>query len=194
MHGILYDHSQITEQHIVNRGSNIPVRCTICNHTWSPTITHHITHGTGCPRCKRSKGELNCQSVLDEMGISYDIEYSIPSLPKKYFDFRFMYNNKWYILEYDGIQHFKQIAFFHSDEDKFKYNQSKDVIKSFHAVNTGYYLIRIDYTQLRYIKSHIMDALLLLNDDIKIYYSNINMYYYIHENLSNFLYTGYLTL
>lgn len=192
IYGDLYDYSQVISEYIKEKESCIPVRCTKCNYTWYPTIHHHINQRRGCRRCNRSNGELACQCVLNDLRISCDIEYELSSLPRKRYDFKFTHQNKNYIVEYDGIQHFKLVSLFHEDEEGFKEHQSKDIIKSFHAVNSGYYLIRIDYTQINRIKEHITNAFSLLNDDVKMYYSSISMYKYIHENLPHIKHSGYL--
>jgi len=55
-------------------------------------------------------------------------------------DFHFRYNGSDWIIEYDGIQHFEEIPFFHKDNDKFRYNQTIDmshimlIIKSFESI------------------------------------------------------------
>lgn len=123
IHGNLYDYSQVTSEHIKSIFSNIPIICTKCNSKWEPTIDSHINHKRGCRLCKRSHGEIACQCVLNNFNISYDIEYTLPLLPRKRFDFKFTYQDKNYIIEYDGIQHFNQVALFHEDEKEFKENK-----------------------------------------------------------------------
>lgn len=49
-HGDDLDTSQITEEHIKGKDSNIPVRCNICEHSWSPRI-HDITRKKYCSGC-----------------------------------------------------------------------------------------------------------------------------------------------
>lgn len=51
IHSTKYDYSQITEQHINNLSSNVPIKCNICEYEWSPSINYHINGNNGCPVC-----------------------------------------------------------------------------------------------------------------------------------------------
>jgi formylmethanofuran dehydrogenase subunit E len=48
-YGDRYDYSQVTREDIVNQHSRPPVRCTICEYKWKPSIQSHLNHG--CPDC-----------------------------------------------------------------------------------------------------------------------------------------------
>jgi hypothetical protein len=50
IHGVKFDYSKITENHIVNQDSRIPIKCNICKYKWEPTISGHVC-GKGCPDC-----------------------------------------------------------------------------------------------------------------------------------------------
>lgn len=194
VHENKFDYSQITAENIKNIYSHVPVRCIIYNHNWHAPIGSHINGGTGCPRCNKSHGEIACQRVLNKLSIQYEPEYILPSLPRKRYDFKFTYQGKTQIIELDGIQHFEVNSLFHEDEEEFKRRQMVDITKSYHAINSGCYLIRIDYTQITYIEHHIITTFSLFDDDVKIYYSNINVYRYIHENLPYVRHSGCLIL
>lgn len=47
------------------------------------------------------------------------------------------------------------------------------------AITLGYKIIRIDYTQLKYVGEHLQHAL-SQNDH---YYTNYNMYSYLNDNM-----------
>ena len=51
IHGDRYDYSVITEGHIKNQKSHVPVICNTCNYQWNPSIGHHINTKRGCPNC-----------------------------------------------------------------------------------------------------------------------------------------------
>lgn len=51
IHGDKYDYSQIREENIKGKESNIPVKCNECTYEWNPTIHNHINGKTGCPDC-----------------------------------------------------------------------------------------------------------------------------------------------
>lgn len=50
IHGDKYDYSQITDAHIVNKRSKIPIKCNTCLHEWTPTVDSHMS-GQNCPSC-----------------------------------------------------------------------------------------------------------------------------------------------
>lgn len=52
IHKDKYDYSLVTEEDIVDGcKSRIPVKCNTCKKIWSPSISNHISHMTGCPNC-----------------------------------------------------------------------------------------------------------------------------------------------
>jgi formylmethanofuran dehydrogenase subunit E len=51
IHSDKYDYIQITEGHIKNAHSIIPIHCKICGYDWNSTIHKHINSKTGCLEC-----------------------------------------------------------------------------------------------------------------------------------------------
>ncbi len=51
IHGYKYDYSQITEKHIKNKYSYIPIKCNVCEYEWETMIHAHI-QGANCPDCE----------------------------------------------------------------------------------------------------------------------------------------------
>ncbi len=51
IHNELYDYSKVTEDHIKNARSKIPITCNQCGYHWSPEITSHINCKNKCPSC-----------------------------------------------------------------------------------------------------------------------------------------------
>lgn len=180
IHHDRYDYHKITPEHIKGEKSRIPLICKRCNHEWFTPLYGHICGKTGCPKCNMSKGELTCSDILTSMGITHYIQFSIRSLPNRYYDFMFKYNNILYLLEYDGIQHFKLVDFFCCDPEEFLEKQSIDVLKTQNALNEGYRVIRIDYTQINHVKEHIEKA---LSSSMMVYFSNEEKYSYISSKI-----------
>ena len=81
VHGEYYDYSRITEAHIGNCNSRIPVKCNKCFNCWTPTIDSHVK-GIGCPQYNTSKGEKACIIVLKDMNIEYRHKFNIFTLPR----------------------------------------------------------------------------------------------------------------
>jgi Zn finger protein HypA/HybF involved in hydrogenase expression/very-short-patch-repair endonuclease len=176
IHHDRYDYSRINEADIINSKSEISPICLKCGHAWSATIHDHIYCSSGCPRCRFSKGEKMCAEVLDQLGISYEIEYKIRSCPTRRYDFMFVYNGISYLLEFDGKQHFEYNLFFHTDHDNFLYRQRIDIAKTFNAIDEGYRVVRISHKDIDAVRHHILNS---VASDEHLYVSDPNLYQYI---------------
>jgi hypothetical protein len=115
--------------------------------------------GSGCPKCKASKGEIKIRKWLDDNGYSYkeqkrftDCRHKLP-LP---FDFYLPTYNT--CIEFDGEHHFKPYSFTNNRDDDYKYKNFlnillRDKIKNDYCLNKNITLIRIPYTKLSAIDS-----------------------------------------
>jgi len=123
------------------------------------------------------RGEKICYKVLRKIEGVTDIvyKYRIDSYDKKSYDFGFVYENKRYLLEWDGQSHF-------IDEDCYEIRknihdrQFRDIMYTNTALLKGYKIIRIDYTQIECIRYHIEKA---LKEKRRYYFSDDCMYEYI---------------
>ncbi|QDF14319.1 hypothetical protein [Staphylococcus phage PMBT8] len=93
--------------------------------------------GRGCPFCRQSNGERKISSILKENNIPFTTQKrfddcrNIKPLP---FDFAILSNGKYYLIEYNGRQHYYPIEFFGGEEafqkriknDKIKYDYCVD--------------------------------------------------------------------
>ncbi len=156
LHGTRYNY-HITN--MTNKHSVIEIYCTLCNNTWSCSINNHIYKKSGCPHCNMTIGENAVYNALIQMNIVPNLQKILPTLPNRRYDFYFIYQNKEYLVEYDGQQHFQYTPFFHNNQTTFKKRQNDDIMKTNHALKQGYNLIRIDYTQLNNISFHLNCAL-----------------------------------
>lgn len=82
-----------------------------CGFIWK-TTPHNILSGTGCPKCNksRSKGEQKIIKWLENNSILYEAEKIFSWSDQKRYDF-FLPEEK-LIIEYMGIQHYKDVPFF----------------------------------------------------------------------------------
>ena len=118
---------------------------------------HSLRHGlsTSCGCGKISKGEQKIKNLLDKYHIPYVQEKTFPSCryPKTNALLRFdFYINNQYLIEYDGIQHFKNNGYW--DTEKIK---QYDKYKNNWAIQNNILLIRIPYTH--YDEINIKDLL-----------------------------------
>lgn len=176
IHGNKYNYDLITHGHIQNKRSKVPVICNTCGHGWNPTIHDHINGGCGCPRLQMFKRRIYVCEIFDGFRNSFIREFRIPSLPTRRYDFMFEYDSKRYLLEFDGIQHFEYIEFFHLIYEAFIEKQTVDRIKTEKAIEADFKIIRIDHTNVKNVGFHIQTA---LNSDETIYVSNKLMYQYL---------------
>lgn len=180
IHSDKYNYDEITNKDIQGRKSKIPVICKICSNKWAPRICDHITGKTGCPKCIKSRGEIACAKILDSYNINYICEFVLNNLPRKRFDFKFEYGQRKYLLEFDGMQHFKFSPRFHANNDDFEMKRQIDILKTKEGIESDYCIIRIDYTQIHNIDRHIKIA---LNNPEILYFSDRIMYKYIIDAL-----------
>jgi len=127
---------------------------------------------------RQSKGETLCKNYLSSNNITYEYQFRFSNYKVRFYDFKFTHENHKYILEYDGIQHFNKSKLYHKTFYTFLKQQKRDRKKMIKAIQNGYHIIRIDYTQESNIKEHIDKALTLKQ---KIYYSTEIMYEYLSE-------------
>ena len=87
-----------------------------------------IGYTISCGCSQESAGELHIKAMLDKIGVKFESQYKIPELSSfMKFDFAvFDKNDKLsFLIEYDGIQHFKPVDRF-GGEEKLKIQQERD--------------------------------------------------------------------
>jgi hypothetical protein len=101
----------------------------------------------GCPRCNESRGEVLVRKILDKLKISYEREKKFENCKNMtYLPFDFYLPEYNYCIEFDGIQHYKEMEFFGGKEsfEKLKIN---DDIKDQYCIDNNIKLIRIRYDE-----------------------------------------------
>jgi Zn finger protein HypA/HybF involved in hydrogenase expression len=141
IHNNKYDYNKIPDK--ISAYSKVLIKCNNCLCEFPQTISAHINGQQGCPKCNRSQGELIIGKYLTVGDLDYTTEFIIASLPRKRFDFSV--NEYKYLIEYDGIQHFEYVEYFHKTLDVFEDRKQVDIIKTVEALRNGYTLIRISY-------------------------------------------------
>lgn len=133
------------------------------DHIWSATA-NNIQRGKWCPICNESHGEREIRLWLDENNIQYIREHGFKncygnSKKKKPLPFDFYLPIQNICIEYDGEQHFKPITKFGgvNGHNKCLYN---DKIKTEYCIKNNIKLIRIPYTEFKYIPSKLKKFLI----------------------------------
>jgi very-short-patch-repair endonuclease len=152
IHGELYDYS-LAEY----KRSNQKVKIICKEHgVFDQTSNSHLT-GSGCPKCRTSKGELRVEEYLTLHNIIFVTQKRFKNCKNKQplpFDFYIPKYNT--CIEYDGEQHFSPMRRSRSKEKnqiKFEATQLHDQIKTDYCKDKGITLIRIPYTKLNDIEN-----------------------------------------
>lgn len=106
---------------------------------------------------KSSKGEKLVKQVLEDMNIQFTREQKFKDLKfKSYlrFDFYIEKNNRKFVIEFDGPQHFKPIPRFGGDQ-ALVLTKIKDNIKNEYCKNNKIKMIRISTLNKNYIREII---------------------------------------
>ena len=140
-----YDYSDVE---YVNAKTKIFIKCKIHNIVFKQTPNDHLC-GKGCPTCSSSYGERKIESFLLDNSIKYIKEFRMGKT-KCRFDFCLPEYN--YLIEFDGIQHFKAIDVF-GGEKQLKETQKRDFAKTRWADVNNYNLLRIHYSDIKDIDS-----------------------------------------
>lgn len=118
-----------------------------CNRVFRNKPTRIINGGIGCPNCYKSKGEDVVEQYLIENNFDYKKQYKIAECKNKRalpFDFAiFDQGVLQFLVEYDGIQHFKPKF----GKKAFESIQINDGIKNEFCLNNHIPLIRIKYNR-----------------------------------------------
>jgi very-short-patch-repair endonuclease len=102
-------------------------------HTWNAAFGDIKHHNSWCPTCKKWKSEKELGEHLKKL-ISVNIknQYRLPNIKcdvRKIImvDYYFICDEKEYIVEYNGIQHYEYSEFFHrGDYNEFTKQQERD--------------------------------------------------------------------
>lgn len=136
----------------------------ICNRTTKLTYGNVRGNRFGCKHCSMSSGERKVNNILTDLGIDFVYQYQhddcfdIVNLPM---DFYFKFNNKEYIIEYDGRQHWLPI-FGNNDkerEENLIKTKEHDEIKNKFCKDNGIEMIRIRDLDKDIIKNKIIKIL-----------------------------------
>ena len=125
-------------------------RCNLCNNEEVYLTTDNMKNQFSCGCTIKSKGEIKIKNILKENNIQYVQEKRFSDCVFKdtnavaRFDFYLPEYNC--IVEYDGIQHFKQGNGIFDNKNKFELTQQHDMIKNIYCKEHNITLIRIPYT------------------------------------------------
>lgn len=135
----------------IQNNANTPIKGWKCEkgHIWSARYTD-INQGSWCPVCREPRGERELRILLDVITPG---KFDKLRIPGTRYEFDFGSSTDKLLIEFDGNQHFEAVDFFGGEEALIA-NQSRDVLKTQWALDNGYRLLRIDYTNFDHISTH----------------------------------------
>lgn len=155
IHGDRYEYGEY-------RGYSYPIEITCDEHGLFIQQFSNHSRGTGCPKCKNSKGEARIEAILINLSLNFEKQKSFVdcSGDTKPLLFDFYIPDRRLVIEYDGEQHFKPVKFHRAmsqetAERMFEKTQRYDTIKDMYCRDQGLKLLRIPYTHLKYAEQLI---------------------------------------
>lgn len=151
--GVISDYGVkfLKQDHMNNKGQWLWIcQCGICD-TEFVALPAKVNNGhiTSCGCAVQSSGERYIASVLDEMQLEHTEQYIFADCKYKNqlkFDFAIFNHNKlFFLIEYDGKQHFEPIEWFGGIKG-FQESQTRDEIKNQYCKNHNIPLLRLPYT------------------------------------------------
>lgn len=143
-HNNLYDYPNLNYK---NYDTKIEIDCK-SHGLFIQSPRDHLS-GRGCPKCRKSKGEIKISEILNSKNIKFNTEYKFNDLKYKYllkFDFViFDKESIKYIIEYNGEQHYVFKKWMHKNYENFKISQKRDTLKLEYCKNNNYKLYTIRY-------------------------------------------------
>lgn len=168
VHGMYYDYS---ESVYLGQMKSITIKCPR-HGAFNICANNHI-YGSGCNKCKRSRGETAINNYLMSIGIPYEVQKGfndlrVPDASEKASNrpkYDFFIPSKRLLIEFDGKQHFEPVRFRGvSVEEAIRlHDRTKfvDLIKNQYAIDNKYELLRISYMQQKLIVPILKNTLSL---------------------------------
>lgn len=146
-HNYIYDYSKVDYKGSL---SKVLIICKI-HGEFNQLAQAHLS-GSGCPKCKRSKGENLIEAFLVAKNINYIQQYTFSDLKFKkllQYDFGILDNfgNLLFLIEYNGEQHYKYNKFMFKTLDNFNIAQNRFQMKVEYSVKNNIPLYIIKYDQ-----------------------------------------------
>ena len=117
-------------------------------HEWPATPNDIFNNESGCPECRYHKNEAKIKFIFEEyFGLEFRKKSKIKTNSGKLIELDGYNSSLQLAFEYDGIQHYKYVPFFHKNNiANFKIQQLSDSLKTKYCKENGIHLIRIPYT------------------------------------------------
>lgn len=132
----------------IDSHQKVELKCNKCFETYFQRPNCNL-NGVGCPKCNKSKGELNIYNYLSEREIPFEEQKRFDSCKhKNTLPFDFYLEDSGILIEYQGIQHFQTVSncFFGGDRG-LNLRKKRDQIKRDWCLKNEKKLIEIRYDE-----------------------------------------------
>jgi hypothetical protein len=149
IHGSKYSYTRPDESEWKGVNTRITIRCSF-HGDFVQQVGTHIGQGSGCPKCKASKGERLVGSILEKSGIPYEFQKTFPDLVGdggRPLRLDFYIPSIKVAIEYDGDHHARPVTFGTVSDTKAEKNhvnmKRSDMQKEKYAKANGISIVRI---------------------------------------------------
>jgi hypothetical protein len=141
IHGKKYIYPEFDYENCRQR---IEIYCTTCEVSFSQRILDHLHYSHGCPYCKQFRSEKLCREIIEELtGFRF-----IKCKPKwlEGLELDGYSEESGTAFEYQGLQHYTKVDFFHRYPGMFEQQLKRDMKKRELCNIRGVRLVEIPYT------------------------------------------------
>ena len=149
----IYNYLSINYNYMGTEQTFLEIKCKKCSYIFFQNLSNH-KHGSGCPECAKieleSKGIKLIKKYLKNLNIEYTNEKTFDDCINYKTNYKLRFD--FYIkslnccIEFDGPQHFEEIAYF-GGKEKLEKTKFRDNIKNEYCRNNNIDLIRIKYNE-----------------------------------------------
>lgn len=153
-HGNSYKYDNVV---YIDRTTKVEIICNFHGPFWQRPSNH--LNGQGCPKCKKSIGEVEVEKHLTLLGVKFEEQYSFDDCVYKKalpFDFAIFINEQIGLIEYHGEQHFQVISYGRS-KTPLREVQKRDDRKKKYAAMNEIPLLSISYKEFDEIETKIIE-------------------------------------
>lgn len=143
----------------INVSTNVLIKCS-CGNECSPKPCS-VKAGRWCPKCQCSKGEAAVSNYLTKKNVRYKHNKAFMSNSQLRADFNI--EDYELIIEFDGQQHFREIAYF-GRKRSLEEQRESDLTKDMYCYHNKIHILRIPYTVMEDIDEFLDPAFHLITN------------------------------
>ena len=154
IHGDKYSYDNVN---YIDRNTEVMITCPY-HGDYLQAPDNHLS-GSGCKKCKYSKGEAAIETVLKKLNIEFNSQHTFEDCVYKrrlFFDFAISVNGQVGLIEFHGEQHYNKISFFEKNKQNAE-ARIRDEIKLNYAKTKNIMLLIIPFTQIDNVEQLIKE-------------------------------------